>query len=170
MGGKPEEGRGLLLIQCCSPFASPLHLCLLFASWVHIHGQKRSALSAAIPVLVACSWRLIGSVERGKGDSGAGCAVCFREGRSGRQEESYSLASCCWQLEEGELLVEEIDGDWSCLVYRSSKESMVTCRIGERSSLLLGFGAGGRHQWGLEQLLFLGFHDRQVEPTVTVSN
>ena len=96
-------------------------------------------------------------------------AVCFREGRSGRQEESYSLASCCWRL-DGELLVEEIDGDWSCLVDRNSKESMVTCRIGEGSSLLLGFGAGGRDRWGLEKLLLLGFHDRQVEPTVTVSN
>ena len=109
-------------------------------------------------------------LREGKEEVVLASAVCFREGRSGRQEESYSLASCCWQLEEGELLVEEIDGDWSCLVYRSSKESMVTCRIGERSSLLLGFGAGGRHQWGLEQLLFLGFHDRQVEPTMAVSD
>jgi len=108
-------------------------------------------------------------LREGKEEVVLASAVCFREGRSGRQEESYSLASCCWRL-DGELLVEEIDGDWSCLVYRSSKESMVTCRIGERSSLLLGFGAGGRHQWGLEQLLFLGFHDRQVEPTMAVSD
>jgi hypothetical protein len=71
-------------------------------------------------------------------------AFCFREGRSGRQEKSYSLASCCWRLEEGELLAEEIDGSWSCSVERSSKESMVTWWIGEGSSLLLGFGAGGR--------------------------
>jgi len=54
-------------------------------------------------------------------------------------------------LEEGELLVEEIDGDWSCLVDRNSKESMVTCRIGEGSSLLLGFGAGGRDRGAFDE-------------------